>query len=190
MFNWKNQTGSAILTTIFLLVGMIALGFVGIEIMLSGFSSYMTQEASTQAYYAAEAGVERALTLHKYYAEQNNNTSFYHNTGNGVGCDGKFVSFGSEILTSTCVASGGGTMTKATLPATTNLITFKRQPPSYEVRISFSDSSDTADQNDRIIHINSRGQYLNTAREIQVTFCAPLCNGTTTKDGCGGYCTE
>ncbi|MFH0951236.1 MAG: hypothetical protein V1765_02060 [bacterium] len=185
MFNYKNQIGSAILTTIFLLVGMIALGFVGIEIMLSGFSSYMTQEASTQAYYAAEAGVERALTLHKYYAEQNNNASFYHDKDCG---NGRYVSFGSEIITSTCGAVGNTSTTKAILPAIDNLITFKRQPPSYEVRISFSDSSDPADQPGRIIHINSRGRYLNTAREIQVTFCSPLCDGSTTKDGCGGYC--
>ena len=61
----KPQTGSAILTTIFLLSGILVIAMIGLEIIMSGLTARRAQGASTKALFAAETGIERATMAFK-----------------------------------------------------------------------------------------------------------------------------
>jgi len=57
----KNKNGTAILLTLFLLSGMLVVVLSAASIIVSGIKMSRTQTQSTKAFFAAEAGAERAL---------------------------------------------------------------------------------------------------------------------------------
>ncbi|MFH1413175.1 MAG: hypothetical protein ABIG10_04110 [bacterium] len=197
----KNNYGTATLSTLLILFGILAIALIGIEVMLSGFRAYMHQGASSIAYYAAEAGIERALMLYKI-----EEYDFFPTSGKS--CDGRYIYFGdddSKINFVTAECRNFNTTTTYDLPDG-NGVDYKSNPPKYFVKVELKEynpdslnpnsGNPTVDNaNGHIITLNSQAAYLNTNREIEVTFCMPDCVipediGGVYYDWCGGTCQD
>lgn len=57
----KNQEGSAVLLTLFLLSGIMVVAFAGSYLIMAGLRSSALQYDSSRAYFAAESGAEYSL---------------------------------------------------------------------------------------------------------------------------------
>jgi hypothetical protein len=57
----RDKSGSALLITLFILTGVLMIAVGGSNIALSGVKQSIVQYQSVRAYFAAEAGAERAL---------------------------------------------------------------------------------------------------------------------------------
>jgi len=171
----KYNHGTATLSTLLILFGILAIALIGIEIMLSGFRAYMHQGASNIAYYAAESGIERTLIAYK------NELKFFHdppipNNCNSATCP----NFNCKINFSSmfCTTIGDHPIE---LEEKLGDVEFKADPPKYEVKVKVDG---------RDVELRSLGSYLNTNREILVRFCVPDCDGKLPgdPDGCEGVC--
>jgi len=191
----NNLAGSATLTTMLILFGILAVGLIGINIMLTGLRSYWAQGASTIAYYAAETGVERTLMLYK----QDHN--FFHSKCE----DSDYINFGTDTdmeSFDTNIDEAGCSINTLAYSFNENNgdIDYKADSPQYQVKVVdfykyTLDSNDlcqvTKDSNGRGVKINSQGSYLGTNRSIEVDFCVPDCQGEQDygyPDGCCGIC--
>lgn len=187
---FNNNQGSAVMTTLFILFGILAVALIGVEVMVSGFSAYLHQGASTNAYYAAETGIEQALMLYKL-----DERFFHDNCPNNY-----YLRFNGAFMTqdvknvgnASCNSSYSESLNKYSL-STVSDIDYKSEAPYYYVKVSFGEyvaGVPTPTGSGPIVYINSRGTYMGTSREIQVMFCIPLCNSGMSgeADSCGGIC--
>ncbi len=176
----RQPTGSAILTTIFLMFGILSISLIGLDIIMGGMAARRAQGASARAYYAAESGIERALMAFK------------------LDKDGAL--FGS------CVANAGYLQFCNTANDNCDIINTVNTPVKVDPSIVSCDGNKHtyhlnleaanptywvhAQITGRIIELNSRGSYGNTSRELYVKFCLPNCPSGSTglDDGCGGIC--
>lgn len=186
--------GSAVLTTLFILFGVLAASMIGIEVMLSGFSAYFNQGASSIAYYAAESGVERALMLYK------KDSNFFHNSVHNCQNDyylsfngSNYTSFDIDVNNAVCTSVAN--LATYTFTANRGVDYRSSNLPKYLVRVTFgeyqgADNAPTWNGTGRVVKLNSLGEYLNTAREIEVVFCVPDCALASPgdPDSCGGLC--
>ena len=155
--------GSAILTTIFLMFGILSISLIGLDIIMGGMASRRAQGASARAFYAAESGAERALSSFKMRGEEiltacSNNSYLNFET-----------------------VENGGAISCPTTPETRYLEN-NNILPSYWAKIKSI--------NGRVIELVTRGSYLTTNRELYLKFCLPSCQGKAAgaDDGCGGAC--
>lgn len=175
--NWKrilfNQRGSAITTTIFLLFGMAAIAFIGIEIVTSGLESYRAQGSSSKAYYGAETGIERALMIFNLDQER-----LYTECAND-----EYIQFADNSLaTSTCTGF-------IEYDGVKYYVGEDIENAEYWVKIGFENSAydDSSDKLRQVV-LTAFGSYLNTNRSIETRFCIPTCVDGADTDGCGGNC--
>lgn len=156
--------GSAILTTIFLMFAILSISAIGLDVILGGMAARRAQGASTRAYYAAEGGVERALSVFKIRGEE-----ILANPA----CSGDYLNLDKATsgLNDLCWPDEQ----KSQLLNLNNL-------PSYTVKIQSISG--------RTVELLSRGSYQETNRELFIRFCLPSCQGKSTGDldDCGGTC--
>ena len=175
----NKKRGSAILTTIFLLFGILTIAVIGLEIIMSGLSARRAQGASARAFWAAETGIERGAMAFKSF---NVNEALYNNCV-GAGADttnGAYLKFCNtadcETIDSVSCLSTTDSANKTAYHLGADVTI-----PSYWVKVNISG---------RDVALTSQGNFLTTGRQIYVKFCLPTCLGKTTDadDGCGGKC--
>ena len=169
---FTNNKGSAIATTIFLLFGLTALAFAGIEIATSGLEAYRAQGSSAKAYYAAETGIERALMIFKLKPESLFNKCV----------DDQYIQFDKNSLeTSVCTGFIDDNNVKCNVGNDV-------ENAEYWVKIKFENSPYDSNHKKRQVVLTAVGHYLNTNRSIETRFCIPTCADGLASDGCGGVC--
>ena len=163
------QKGSAILTTIFLLFGIFVVAMIGIDIIMSGLAARRAQGASTKAFYAAEAGTEKALSMYKLYgaailADSNCSTA---------------SPISLNLVSITSPFCPGDDLNNYSL---SGLLAGETEP-KYWVKTTNASGA-------QIVSLNGRGNHSNTSRELYLNFCLPDCTGRLSgaDDGCGGVC--
>ncbi|MFH0840495.1 MAG: hypothetical protein V1865_00710 [bacterium] len=172
ILNIKNNQGSAITTAIFLLVGITAIAFIGIEIVTSGLEAYRAQGSSSKAYYAAETGIERALMIFNVDPEQMFNEC----------ADNDYLVFSdSTQASSECIDYFDEDDVKYNVGNDV-------ENAEYWVKIAF-EKSPYDSRDGRQVVLTAIGHYLDTNRSIETRFCIPSCEGGVETDGCGGDCT-
>jgi len=163
----KLYRSSAILTTIFLLFGITAVAMIGIEIIMNGLNARRVQGASIKAFYAAESGAERALSLLRVNApgflnDCRSNANYYINfSANPSLCQ---ATRNNEYLDSI------------------NTVPTK---PQYWVRQSVSGQNISLKANGAF---DIRGAFERVSRQLNISFCLPDCSAGPGSDGCGGTC--
>ena len=173
MKNISNNQGSAISTTVFLLFGIVAIAMIGIEIVTSGLEAYRAQGSSSRAYYAAETGIERALTIFKVSPEK------LYDDSNCPG--GSYLYFKKiDLSMSSCVA--------VLDEGSTYHVGDDIENAEYWVKIDFEDPLYDVSGKERQVILTAVGHYLNTNRSIETRFCIPICEDGDDFDGCGGSC--
>jgi hypothetical protein len=180
--------GSAILTTIFLLFGILTIALIGMEIIMSGLSSRQAQGASARAFWAAETGIERAAMTFKSF---NNNDSLFASCSGTGGYYLKFCDDGDgNPATNNCedISSGAAQCLPDSDPnnkQTYFLNNNSSAMPGYWVHVKIPNPGTTRD-----IELTSRGSFMTTSREIYVKFCLPTCylKSAGDPDGCGSFC--
>ncbi|NCN25116.1 hypothetical protein COT94_00595 [Candidatus Falkowbacteria bacterium CG10_big_fil_rev_8_21_14_0_10_37_14] len=167
--------GSALLTTLFLLFGMMAMAMIATDIITSGLQRQRAEGASLKAFYAAEAGVEWSALQFKLYGHGNSDKDLFT-------CripDTKY--FLIPNLPPECKdanpAAGNEAASIVKLFGNDNL-------PKYSVKFFFPTSGVMTNQ----VTLNSRGSFQGTNRELEVFFCVPYCGTGDIADGCGRYC--
>ena len=155
--------GSAILTTIFLMFGILTISLIGLDVIMGGMASRRTQGSSARAFFAAESATERALSAFKM-------------RGRDIlvaDCANKYLDYIS--------AENGGAISCVDSAPKYYLLDNDIQP-AYWTKIKSIDG--------QVVQLVSRGSYLGTNREIYVKFCLPSCSGKLAgdDDGCGGIC--
>lgn len=154
--------GSALLTTLFILFGILAVTMVAIQMIASGIARRRVEGASARAFYAAESGAEQVIGVFK-------------NVGiAATACRDNAAPFESlyfDFANNQCSA----TLKSAYLD---NNNAF----PAYQVKVSVTTTQD--------IILNARGSFGGTNRELLIKFCLPDCLGKNTgdSDGCNGTC--
>lgn len=165
--------GSAILTTIFLLFGILTVALIGLEIIMSGLASRRAQGSSAKAFWAAETGIERATMAFKSF---NTNDALFVDCSNGEyylkfcdEADNKCENIDSNVA---CVNFDDKPI---------YFLNNSETMPSYWVKVK---------TDGRNVALTSQGSFLATSRQIYVKFCLPTCFGKATgdDDGCGGTC--
>lgn len=168
-----NKNGSALLTTVFVLFGILAISMIGIEIVLTGLLARRAQGSSVKAFYAAEAGIERSIAMFKEQYEAGTDTlyncakfgAYRYIDFDATGCSSNEQYFD---INNNSVSRDAGNL------------------PKYSVRLLL----DNTVGKERVMHIYGRGRYGSTVRELHVSFCLPTCAGADSGDGdgCGGTC--
>ncbi len=166
------QKGSAILTTIFLLFGIFVVAMIGIDIIMSGLAARRAQGASTKAFYAAESGAERALSMYKLYG-----TSTLGILADSNCNIGSAISL--NLIASSTPFCPGDDLNNYSL---SGLLAGETEP-KYWVKTTNASGA-------QIVSLNGRGNHSNTSRELYLNFCLPDCTGRLSgaDDGCGGVC--
>lgn len=172
----SKKRGSAILTTIFLLFGILTVALIGLEIIMSGLASRRAQGASARAFWAAETGIERASLAFKSF---NANETLFNSCGDG------YLKFCNDITdtdpaTNYCEDITDGAV--ACVPdKTVYFLANSPEMPGYWVRVITTG---------RNVELISQGSFLTTSRRIYVRFCLPTCHNKfeNDPDGCGGTC--
>lgn len=176
----KKLRGSAILTTVFLLFGILAVTLIGLEIIMSGLAARRAQGSSAKAFWAAEAGIERAAMAFKNDRASNNLFANCLENGADTSVDGAYLRFCSEAdcentdPSETRCSSTISPNNKAIYHLGGNLTM-----SSYWVKVKIDG---------RNIALTSQGNFLSTSRQIYVKFCSPYCPTGAVDDGCGGTC--
>lgn len=161
MINFKYmRKGSALLSTLMILFGVIVVAFFGLDIIMNGLTRRRAEGASEKALAAAEAGAERTFSAMRNYSstfatcKENKTIEYYYDFAE-------------------CLAN----------PSIFNL---NDNPllPAYVVKVKYTDAA-TQD-----VQVISRGSYMGVAREIKATFCLPDCvnKADDANDGCSGTC--
>jgi hypothetical protein len=161
--------GSAILTTIFILFGILAVAMIGLEIIMSGLASRRAQGSSARAFWAAETGIERAAMAFKSF--NLNDTLF-------TSCTDGYLKF-CDTADNKCENITGSVACTASKQV--YFLANSTEMPGYWVRVKTSG---------RDVELISRGNFLTTSRQLNVKFCLPTCANkfTNDPDGCGGTC--
>ncbi len=172
------KPASAILTAIFLLFGIFVVSMIGIQIVMNGLVARRAQGASSKAFYAAESGVEKALSLYNLYGVQK-----YLNKD--IMIDSNCSSYPKIDFT----MSGGKFCAEDT---TENNHTFYMSGigDSSDIQAVYWVKQQRDIINPRYVSLNARGKFTNTTRELYVSFCLPECEGVPPggNDGCGRAC--
>jgi|GEM_PF-1008794 len=177
--NITHPRASAILTTIFLLFGIFVVSMIGIEIIMNGLAARRAQGASSKAFYAAESGAERAMSMFNLYGVIRFGGGDIFTDGscnNNVAHKLNYVAVASPF----CLSVGDASSSDLSGIASTD------PQPKYWAKFTnnFSDPN-----NARIIRLNARGNFANTSRELFLKFCVPDCAARVCgDDGCGGRC--
>ena len=79
----KNQTGVILLLTLFILSGILVVTLVAADLVLSGIRTNRLAGYSNLAFYASEAGMERALWEARYNGYSYPSSSYVLNVFNG-----------------------------------------------------------------------------------------------------------
>jgi hypothetical protein len=182
----KNKpTGSAMITTIFLLMAILTISIIGLDIILSGLAARRAQGASARAYYAAEAGIERAVMAFKLDKVTSGQPLFNRCSSFTGGGYLKFCSDSNNGNNCDVIDPSVVTCDDAANPSNQHAYRLNNDPalPTYWVRATITGPG-------RYIELNSRGNYMDTSRELYVKFCLPDCENKATgaDDGCGGTC--
>lgn len=170
--------GSAILTTIFILFGILTVAMIGLEIIMSGLASQRAQGASAKAFWAAETGIERASMAFKL--DKDKVSPVYQPLFASCSSGSNYLKFcaaaSCEDVRETQCLSDVDQANK-----TIYYLNNDSAQPGYWVKVR---------TNGRNVQLTSRGNYLTTSREIYVSFCLPDCYNKTApaEDGCGGVC--
>lgn len=167
--------GSAILTTIFILFGILAVAMIGLEIIMSGLASRRAQGSSARAFWVAETGIERASMAFKSF---NLGDTLFASCTDGYL---KFCDDGDgDPNTNYCEGITDGIVTCVN-DKKVYFLANSTEMPGYWVRVKTSG---------RNVELISRGNFLTTSRQLNVKFCLPTCANKFAgdPDGCGGTC--
>lgn len=177
----KKTRGSAILTTIFLLFGILTVAVIGLEIIMSGLLARRAQGASAQAFWAAETGIERGAMAFKSFNVKEALFDSCRNAGADT-ANGAYLKF---CNTPNCETINFGEVGCFNITNPANKTTYHLggdiTMPSYWVKVNITG---------RDVALTSQGNFLTTGRQIYVKFCLPTCLNKVTDedDGCGGKC--
>ena len=173
--------GSAILTTIFLLFGILTIAVIGLEIIMSGLSARRAQGASARAFWAAETGIERGAMAFKSF----NASEALFNNCVSAGADTASGAYLKFCNTADCETINFGEVSCSNITNPANKTVYHLggdlTMPSYWVKVNITG---------RDVALTSQGNFLTTGRQIYAKFCLPTCfgKGTDVDDGCGGKC--
>jgi len=175
MFLKKQPRASAVLTTIFLLFGILVVSLIGLDVIMNGLAARRAQGASARALAAAESGLERALAAFK--SDRATDTLFADCSDPA---DGGYLRF--------CADSGGGDdcdIIDSPGCDANNAHYYHLNRESVNPTYSVFARTDGRD-----VILRSRGSYQDTNREVYLKFCLPDCRDKAAgdDDGCGGKC--
>jgi len=165
MIKNKRPQGSAILTTMFLMFGILTISMIGLDIIMGGMAARRAQGSSARAFYSAESGAERALSAFKLRGDD---------ILANADCNGSYFDIDS--------AESGGPIVCQTTPEIYWLLN-NNALPSYWVKIE--------NINARTVELIARGSFMQTNRDLYIRFCLPSCAPPKTSgdaDDCGGMC--
>jgi len=175
----SKKRGSAILTTIFLLFGILTVALIGLEIIMSGLASRRAQGASARAFWAAETGIERASMAFKSF---NANETLFNSCADG------YLKFCNDTdadpTTNYCEDITDGAVA-CSADKTVYFLANSPEMPGYWVRVKTGGGAGGRD-----VELTAQGGFLTTSRRIYVKFCLPTCHNKfeNDPDGCGGTC--
>ena len=167
------RRGSAIMTAIMLLFGMVAVAFFGTDIIMGALARRRVEGASLKAYYAAEGASEKVFLALKM--NKNNLLKV---------CKSSFTAADFDFAASPPVCRA---IPLSQLDQLKTLMENDALLPSYYSHLAFP-----AKANPNDVQVDSRGLFGSTARQLTVTFCLPDCRSKNRDDddGCGGLCQE